>query len=393
MNPLTFFVLGIGHAPTDKHFSINPFAQNTRMMCAVLKKNGHKVFHCGVEGSTAECDEHINLVMKSEIEDAYGKDYHELRRDLNTVDQTYTTGLYNVRGFHEIKKRAQPGDFLLVMGGRLHQDLVGQLDELKLNVVEPACGYTNVFTRHRVFPSHAAKNCMYAQFDSNWRALVARTPEAERKSLEYLTTANPLAFQKPCDGVVPHGCFIEDFEIAESPDDYILQVSRIIPSKGIEMAVKVSEALGKRLVIAGHGDFERNLGFKPPKHVELIGPINFDERRKWMSRAYCLMAWSIYPEFFGYTAVESMLGGRQSVTSNQGAYAETIPEAFRTESFKETCEAVERVKDLNPQEVRQYAIDRFSIDAVAPQYEKYFRRLHAHLKGLETEGEGFYHSL
>ncbi|MDE0398914.1 MAG: glycosyltransferase [Candidatus Poribacteria bacterium] len=387
-----YHVLGIGHCPTSRLFSTNPFAQNTRMMCAILNNLRFKTYHYGVEGSTALCDEHISVVMQSELEAVYGKDYKNQRVDLNTVDQRYTTGLFDTRTVHEIEKRAQPGDFVLVTGGTLHQAVVSALDEIGVHPLEPACGYENIFTRYRVFPSHTWQSYCYAKWDSSWEAYKETLNADEQHSENYLTTSNPISFLKPCDDVIPHGCFPEDFTIAESREDYIFHISRLIPSKGIEMAIKVSKHLGRKLVIAGQGDFEKNMGFKPPSHVELVGALDVEARNHWMGQAFCTMSWTINSEPFGYVPVESMFCGVAPVTSNRGAFTETVKRGvsgFRTTTFKETCERVEACADLDPDTIRQYAMDNYSIDAVSPRYGNYFRGLDAHLKATEA-GESFY---
>ena len=373
-------LLGIGHCPTDRHFSINPFAQNTLGMGSILKNIGYTVFHYGVEGSTVACDEHITCVTKDEMVSAYGEDYRDLKVDLNTIDQSYTSGLFNARAVHEIKKRQRQGDLLVVMGGTLHQQVCMDLEVFRdLHPIEPACGYPNVFTRYRVFPSTAWQQYVYTLFDRDW------DQRADTENSEYLTTANPMDFQKPCDGVVPHFIFSDAFEVAEDRDDYLLQVSRVIPSKGILMAVKVAEAVGRKLIIAGHGDFEANMGFKPPKHVECIGPINAEERKKWMSKAYALIAWSIFPEAFCLAPIEAMASGAVPITSQLGAFKETINEdyGFRTWTFKETCEAVEAAGELDPKTIRQHALDTFSVEAITPAYGRYFSRLQEHLIGQD----------
>ena len=374
------FLLGIGHCPTDRHFSINPFAHNTLGMGTILKNLGYTVFHLGAEGSNVACDEDIICVTKDETISAYGEDYKELKLDLNTVDQSYTSGLYNARAIHEIKRRQRQGDIVVVMGGTLHQEVCVGLEQFRdLHPVEPACGYPNVFTRFRVFPSTAWQQYIYGQFEGNWEGMSAE----DQESKGFLTTANPMDFRKPCDSVIPHYIFPEEFECSEDRDDYLLQVSRVIPSKGIEMAVKVAEATGRKLIIAGHGDFEATMGFKPPKHVELIGPINSEERKEWMSKAHAVMAWSIFPEAFCYAPVEGMVSGAVPITSQLGAFKETIDTdyGFRTWTFKETCEAVEAAGELDRQAVRQYAIDNFSVAAVTPAYGQYFERLHESLEG------------
>jgi len=57
---------------------------------------------------------------------------------------------------------------------------------------------------------------------------------------------------------------------------------------------------------------------------------------------------------------------------------------FRCRTFQEFLDAVEDVKKLDPWRIRKYALDNFSLEAIAPRYDQYFRRL------LDLWGDGWY---
>ena len=395
-NRLTFNVLGLSNAITKKEWCTNPFVHNTVGICAILKKNGHHVRAFVAEGSEVDCDELFPVVQQTELEQAYGKDFREQKTDLNTHPSNYPHELYAARAKHILKEVSQPGEFLLSLAGPPHKEICDELSapDFNLIVVEPAAGYTDAFCQFRVFPSIAWMHVSHGRYYENWKFRTADMEDPEKLNVaNWLTTSFPLFHNPHFDTVIPHYIFPDSFEPAEKRDDYMLQISRIIPSKGIEMAVRVSQKLGKTLVIAGHGDFEKNLGFKPPKNVELVGPVLFDERMKLIAKARCMTAWSQYPESFGLSPIEANMGDVPAVTSKRGAYLETIKDGingYATATFKKTCEAVERCADLGNGKVRQHTIDNFSIDVIAPKYEEYFQDLHAHLMA-EKHGEGFYH--
>ena len=402
MKKLTFNVLGLSNAITSPEFCTNPFVHNTLGMCTMLKNAGHIVRHFGSEGSVVDCTEHFDMVKRSELEETYGKSFHLQKRDLNTIQESYTAELYHARAKQTLKKVAKKGEFLLSMAGPPQQAICDELTEHGLHVVEPAVGYGVGFCRHRVFPSYAWMHYAYSEYDGNWNIFSAEFSEEEKVNPDnYLTIAMPMWYLKPCDAVIPHYIYPDEFEVsADGHDDYLLQVSRIIPNKGIEMAVRVAQHLGRKLIIAGHGDFKKSLGFDPPKCVELVGPVLNAERKKLMQRAYCMMAWTHYIEAFGLSAVESMFSGRPVITSNWGAFAETNlhgVSGYKTpnldsphDTFRQTCDAVEKAGELKAEDIRQYAMDHFSIDAITPLHDAYFQRLHKYITAQE-KGEGFFH--
>ena len=387
-------VIGLCNGITHPDTVTNPFIHNTVGGCKILKKIGHKVRFFGAEGSKVDCDEFYPVVLREELERSYGTDFDQQKTDLNKHGAPFPHEMHEARTKHILKEVSKPGEFLLTFAGPPHQSICDALstEEFGLRVVEPAAGYTDAFSQFRVWPSSAWMHLNYGRYQENWE-LTTQHLSGEAKYANLTPTSQPLSNHKPMDAVIPHYIFPERFETAEKPDDYMLQLSRIVPTKGIEMAINVAERLGKKLIIAGHGDFEENMGFKPPKHVELLGPVLREARSKLIANAWCMLAWSTYPESFGLSPMESMMGDRPAVVSQFGAFLENIVDGvngFKTRTFQKTCEAVEKCGDMGKGAIRQYTIDKFSIDAIAPLYEAYFWDLYHYLEA-QAAGEGFYH--
>lgn len=386
-------VLGLSNAITKKEWCTNPFVTNTVMMCEILKRAGYFVRFFGAEGSEVACDESHAVIKKIELQDAYGDQFFKQVKDWNVVDAEYAHEIYTANAKKKLKAVTKPGEYLLSLAGPPDQDLCNALsaDPHNLIIVEPAVGYGVGFSQFKVYPSEAALNGAYGQFHENWAIRTAELPD-EEKHKELFVTSCPYGVHRPHDVVIPHGLFPDFFEVSEKRDDYMLQISRIIPSKGIEMAIRVSQHLGRKLIIAGHGDFEQDMGFPCPKHVELVGPVLFEKRKKLIANAHCVICWTLYNEPFGYFPKEGNMSGVPAVTGKKGAFPETItPEVgFTTKTFKETIEAVEACADMNGEAIRQHTIDNFSVAAVTPQYDKYFTDLQSHIHADKT-GQGFYH--
>jgi glycosyltransferase involved in cell wall biosynthesis len=154
----------------------------------------------------------------------------------------------------------------------------------------------------------------------------------------------------------------------------------------------VAEALDMRLVVAGPGATEWGDGYvKFPEGearcpgLEYVGSVGSEERAKLMGGAAATLMPTIYVEPFGGVAVESMMCGTPVVTTDFGAFTETVVEGVSGYRFQTLQEAVDRTvaaMELDRQAVRQHAVDHYSLDAVEPLYDRWF----TNLDGLWGEG-------
>jgi glycosyltransferase involved in cell wall biosynthesis len=162
----------------------------------------------------------------------------------------------------------------------------------------------------------------------------------------------------------------EMFPLQEKKDDYYLFIGRLIDRKGYRIAQQVCEALGKRLIVAGPGNFDG--------YGEYVGAVGPEERAKLMGGAIATFAPTQYIEPFGNVVIEAQTCGTPTITTDWGAFTETNINGFtgyRCRTFSEFCKAVEDVKTLDPVAIHKRAVSLYSLDVIAQQYDKYFSRL------------------
>lgn len=365
--PLRIHLVGPFNTPTtmaDEGVG-NAFAAKCVQMAKVLKKLGHYVIFYGVEGSEVACDEFVQVSTQNTLELCYGK--RDPSRVYGCQRGDYAHKTFNENTIAEIKKRRLFGDFLLLCFGTYQQEIaeaVGIPD-----VVEIGVGYTGSFAKFRIFESEFIKNWTYGaegRGDGNFY-----------------------------DTVIPGFFDPADFDYSEQKEDYYLYLGRVIARKGIFIAQQVTEAIGAKLVVAGFGykpqdnsadavAFEELL--KKP-NVKYVGFAGREKRRQLLAHAKAVFMPTTYLEAFGYVAIEAMLSGTPVITTEFGAFPETIKQGvtgFKCRSFAEFCKAAVDVGQIKPADCRAWALDRFTIDAVAPKYQAYFDHI------LTLYGKGWY---
>jgi glycosyltransferase involved in cell wall biosynthesis len=215
-------------------------------------------------------------------------------------------------------------------------------------VVEFGVGYSGVFSNYRVFESYAWMHAVYAQHRD-------------------AATADGSFF----DAVIPGYLDPDMFPMGKGDGDYYLYVGRMIPRKGIDIAAHICKTIGARLIFAGPGNHI-------PSYGEYLGPVGPEKRAELMGGAIATFVPTLYLEPFGNVNIESQACGTPVITTDWGAFTETVVEGvtgFRCRNVEEFILATQNVKNLDRQAIRDRAISLYSVDVIAKQYEKYFHRL------------------
>ena len=171
-------------------------------------------------------------------------------------------------------------------------------------------------------------------------------------------------------------------------------MGRVISKKGIFVAQEVCEKLGKKLVVAGFGyDKDANAVdakafedlLKKP-NVHYFGFAGKDARRHLMARAKALFLPTLYLEPFGYVVIEANMSGTPVITTDFGAFPETVQHGitgYRCRTFRDFVDAANNVGKLKSKDCRKWA-ENYTIDKVVPMYKRYFSQI------LGLVGKGWY---
>ena len=152
------------------------------------------------------------------------------------------------------------------------------------------------------------------------------------------------------------------YQISDEVDDYFLIVSRLIPYKRIDLAVRAFTEIGWPLKVVGDGrDREVLTGMAGP-NVEFLGRVPDEDVRRLYSRCRAF----IFPgeEDFGLTPIEAMSAGRPVIAYGAGGALDTVIEGETGLLFREPSpEALAQVvrdfdhRQFDPVKIRQHALN------------------------------------
>ena len=239
--------------------------------------------------------------------------------------------LYNERLNRALEKNIVDTDgpqLIMSMYGAAQSGIISS----GIPVVEPMVGYDHCWAPYRVFPSYAQQNIIYA-----------KQPEH---------TWNTRYF----DAVIPHFVSPEDYLVSLHPNDYLLYLGRDAADKGVGIARECASRAGLELRMVHDGCTGK-------AKAELI------------ASARAVLMPTIYPEPFGYVAIEAQMCGTPVITTDWGAFPETVihgKTGFRCRTLADFLEAIRLAPTMDRLSIRHSAIDRFSLAKIAPIYEKYF---------------------
>lgn len=361
----TLHVLSLPHTQTDGHHATCAYTTRVEKFCRMMHGQGRSVILYSGEHNTAPCDEHVVVVTDEQQRRWFGEhDDNDLDRggfDWNPASPWWAEQAARATG--AIRARAASTDLLCLSQGLSQKMVADALPEMI--VAEIMVGYRGILDYVRASPAFAA-------FESQSHRAMVYGEKGWQNS--------PRAY----DVVIPN-----QFDPAELPygngSDYLLFVGRLIPLKGIEVACRVADALGMRLVVAGPGAVEARPGYLRStegewrcERLEYVGPVGVEERAELMGGAAVTLVPTLYAEPFGGVAVESMMTGTPVVTTDFGAFTDTVLEGvsgFRFQTLQEAVDATVSAMRLDRGLVRQYAVDNFSLEAVRPLYERWFDNL------------------
>jgi len=202
--------------------------------------------------------------------------------------------------------------------------------------------------------------------------------EDHKKSME--------EFGVPVCGVVYNSIDHARYEFNDSPDDYLLYLSRLNKEKGVLTAIEVARAAGQKLIIAGNSAGNAEWSFflheiQPrlnDENISFRGQVNFQEKIELLKNAKALLFPIDRREPFGLVMIEAMACGTPVVGFKKGSVPEIIEHGktgFVCDTPEEMIKAIGRLPEINRKTCRKTVEEKFSLKQMVDTYEKIYEKL------------------
>lgn len=362
MKRFTFHLVGLPHLPVSKKYNSCAYTQKVYQFARYMTARGHKVYLYGCDGSDAPCHEFVST-MSTEDRQVLIPDYdwHKEMFKIEWDERKPYWALANSRAIVEIKKRIQPRDFVLIIGGTCQKPVADALPGYI--AVEWGIGYQGIFSRYKVFESYAHMHKIYG------------SQHVDRDGDYY-------------DCVIPNSFDPRDFPYGSGSGDYYLYIGRLIKRKGIGIANAVCRELGTKLFIAGQGVKE----WDPTKqrlvteegetfegsHVHYVGYADVAKRAQLMGEAKAVFVPTKYLGPFEGVNVEAQMTGTPVITTDFGCFNETVEHGlsgYRCHTHEQFVWAAKNAPSLDRNVIRERALRLYSTEKAAQMYEEFFYQL------------------
>lgn len=178
---------------------------------------------------------------------------------------------------------------------------------------------------------------------------------------------------------------VASYPFGEESGDYLLFVGRLSMEKGVHHAIEVAQYLNIPLILAAKLDsidltyFNEYVEPKLSDHsIKWVGEVDETERNELMSKALCFLHPVTWREPFGLTLVEAMACGCPVVGFNKGSIPEIIENGkngYLVEDVEQMIHAVEKIKKIDRNYCRKYALGNFNAQKMADKYETLYYKI------------------
>lgn len=341
----TLHVLPNPSGITSEEYRTDPFGIATCKFIKNMKKLGWDIKHYGHEKSVVDCQSYPAILNQE----------HPAPLDkgtlLNHREDLYK--LFSERVSNFLHKTKKPGDLIISFYGNPHQKISEEHSDLK--TIEPSIGYPveSVFSKYRGFVSYAWMHYYYGK-------------------------NNMLMEPSWYDTVIPNAFDVSEFKYNDIKENFFVFIGRPIKSKGIDLAIQITEKLNIPLIFASSGKL-KDLGYQTtPKHVLEIGYVDMDQRKDLLSRARALIAPTYYIEPFGNIAVEAQLSGTPVITTDWGGFSENVihgETGFRCRDMNDFLNAAKYIDIISKEKCREYSEKNYNETVIHKKMDKWFKKI------------------
>jgi glycosyltransferase involved in cell wall biosynthesis len=184
--------------------------------------------------------------------------------------------------------------------------------------------------------------------------------------------------------VVHNPIDVDSWPVGYQKDDYLLWVARIVEEKGPHRAIRVAKMCNRPLILAGpvQPGHERFFATEVEPHIDgdqirYIGEVGGVRKQELFANAFAFLMPISWPEPFGMVIVEALAAGTPVIAFAQGAAPEIVEHGvngFLVDDEEGMAAMVEQAGEIDPEQCRLSAAERFAPDEVAARYERVYQQ-------------------
>jgi glycosyltransferase involved in cell wall biosynthesis len=186
-------------------------------------------------------------------------------------------------------------------------------------------------------------------------------------------------------GTVHHGLPADLYAFHEGPGRYLVFLGRISPEKRVDRAIEIARRSGLPLRIAAKVDAADRAYFDETVRpllaapfVEFLGEVGEHEKEALLGEALALLFPIDWSEPFGLVMIEAMACGTPVIAWRAGSVPEVMVDGvtgFVVDNLDDAVAATARVGRLSRRECRGVFEDRFTVERMAADYLRVYRRV------------------
>jgi glycosyltransferase involved in cell wall biosynthesis len=183
----------------------------------------------------------------------------------------------------------------------------------------------------------------------------------------------------------PSALDLDAYPFSPRRGDYLMFLGRMSPDKGAADAIRVAEAIGMPLKIAGkmHEPHERDyFAHEIAPHlsstIEYVGEVSHLEKVRLLQGARCTLFPIDWEEPFCLAMIEAMACGSPVVATRRGAVDEVIADGISgliVDTVDELAAAVEQADAIDAQWCRDHVEEHFSDRRMVRRYLEAYRAM------------------
>jgi glycosyltransferase involved in cell wall biosynthesis len=182
--------------------------------------------------------------------------------------------------------------------------------------------------------------------------------------------------------MIPNGLDSAAFELNTKAEKSCLFLGRIEHEKGPDIAIRVAQRLGLRLILAGpivqHDFFKSCIEPFLSNQVRYIGVADHAAKTELIGQAACVLMPSRWDEPFGMVAIEAMACGTPVVALANGALPDIIEPGltgYFSKDEESLASLVDQAMQLDRARIRDRVVQRFDISVIAKQYCRLYEQI------------------